>query len=93
MEMVANKTKPKSVTDDEWKAAIKCLVNSLVCEPTHNGCVGDIIPEELETHDEGCKIHDGTKIIDGPRTECCHGLGRQKKCHHEFIPLVEESFA
>ena len=86
------KTKPKVVPDDEWKAGIKCLVNSLVHEPTHNGHIGNDISEELEKYNEGCKIHKETKTIDGPTTEPCHGLGTDTNDYHELIPLVEGSF-
>ena len=52
MRMIVNKTKPKSVPENEWKAAIKCLVNSIVHEPTHNGHIFDNIPDELEKCNE-----------------------------------------
>ena len=68
------------------------MVNYLAHKPTHNGCIGDGIPEELEKHNEGHKIHEKTKTIDGPTTEHYHRLGTDTNDYHEFIPLVEGSF-
>lgn len=67
MSMIVSKKKPKSVPENEWKAAIKCLVNSIVCEPTRNGCIFDNVPDELEKCNEGCEIYEGTTTIDRPK--------------------------
>ena len=41
MDVIVSKTKPKSTSSNEWKAAMKCLVNSLVHEPTQNGHISE----------------------------------------------------
>ena len=61
---------------------MKLLVNSLICEPIHNGHVGDDIPEDLEKHNEGCKTHEETKTIDRPIVERCPGLGSDENELH-----------
>ena len=55
--------------------AKKCLANSLVCEPTHDGCLNNEIPMELGKCNESYVVPQETKVIEGPMVAKCPGLG------------------
>ena len=86
MELIIKNTKPKSVVAEEWEKAIKYLANSLVFETTHNRCLNNDVPRELEKHNESYAMSEETKIFEGP-------IGREGDQLHAFTSLVEGAFA
>ena len=74
-----------------WIKIIKILVSSHVFEPGNNGHINNITLMELEKFNKGHKTSSVTKIIDGPTTEKCPGLGREASLLRNFAPSVEGS--
>ena len=63
--MISNETIPKSAVTDDCNNVVNFLVNSLVIEPTYDGCIDNITPSELEKYNEKYKINEDPKLLKG----------------------------
>lgn len=76
--VISSKTIPISFEKEKWKEVIICYENSILHEPTYDGCIYNTFPLELEKYNDNYKLDAEIKSIYGQNLDAFLGCTDRK---------------